>query len=294
LPNYFPFSCGRYEVKPGLFRFGKPLGGGRADNHVFQLDEAFAHYRERKLASRAERLTKYFQTHLLSRDVEAAVAEFIVRRLTLEHPDLFRLEGRTMACALTGECLTFDSGGAVDTLACEIQEDLAVVSFSEDASRHWLSAAHVCLPNGWSPEEKIGRSFAAIHEPVAEMQDMKRRGDQLAVAMLAATDGLVRFAWGVTFDDELNHHPDPPAGLRRLTAFDPENPCAFVRAERQTIWGLRRVNAALFTIRTYLYDCATIPHRQELAAAIESMTPASLAYKGLTASRDALLRWLRA
>ena len=40
-PDYFPLAEGRYEVKPGLIRFGKDVGGGDADGHVFQIDSSF-------------------------------------------------------------------------------------------------------------------------------------------------------------------------------------------------------------------------------------------------------------
>jgi hypothetical protein len=201
---------------------------------------------------------------------------------------------------LTGDRLAFDAEtrlvrqngryvDALDALACQVQEDLAVVSV--DGGRHWLSAAHVCLPNGWAPADKIGRPFADVHEPVAGMAEMNRRGDEFARVMVGAVDGLVRFAWGVTFDDALNHHPDRPR-----TPFDPAQPRAFVRVERQTIWGLPAVGAALFTIRTYVYDVeqfrADPALRGPLAAALRAMTDESRSYKGLGEHFGELLAWV--
>jgi hypothetical protein len=131
---------------------------------------------------------------------------------------------------------------------------------------------------------------------VAGIAELNRRSEQLVETMIDARDGLVRFAWGITFDGELNHHPQPPAGLRRRFAFDPNDPRAFLRVERQTIWGFPEVGAVLFTIRTYLYDCKAVCHnrkrRGDLIAAIRSMSPESLAYKGLADSADPLCAWL--
>jgi hypothetical protein len=310
-PFYFPARNGLYEVAPGLARFGRDFGNGHADRLVFQVDSTFAAYRSAKLASRRERLGKYFRTHELVEGVAAAIAAFVVRRLAEEHPSHFALsESRagghtTLRCALTAEVLTFDAEmrlvppteaavdppyvSALDALACQVQEDLAVVSMRD--GRHWLSAAHVCFPNGWAPQEKIGGDFAALHEPVAGMQQMNRRGDEFARVMVEATRGLVRFAWGVTFDARLDHHPESPRD-----AFDPRRPRAFVRVERQTIWGFPKAGAALFTIRTYLYDCATLrcdpSASSRLVAAIGSMPPASVTYKGLASCRRELLAWL--
>jgi hypothetical protein len=313
-PDYFPLAGGRYEVKPGLVRFGRPLGGGEADGHVFQLDATFAEYRRAKLAARRERLGKYFLTSEFSPQVRNAICRFIVGRLTTEHPALFDIADDVLACALTGERLAFDSdfelrsvestdsvqppyACAFDALASQVQEDLAVVTASPDES-HRLSAIHLCFPNAWAAEDKIGRTFAAIHEPVAGMEQMNRQADSLVDTMLGATDGLVRFAWGVTWDDELNHHPQPPTFARRAARFDPVNPRAFLRVERQTIWGFPEVSSALFTIRTYSYDCADVrrdPDRRDaLISALQTMSAESAAYKGLAASRNALVEWLGA
>jgi hypothetical protein len=313
-PLYAPWRHGRYDVAPGLTRFGKSTAAGdsASDAHVFQFDESFDRFHAAKLASRAKDLPAYVCSTDLAQEVASTVAEFIAGRLIAEHPKLFRCDRSPnetrLHCALTNERLTFDAAtrltdattapdlhppcaDALDALACQIQEDLAIVR--TDGDRHWLAYAHVCLPNGWAPAEKIGRSFAGIHEPVAGMADMNRRGHEFARIMTAATDGLVRFAWGVTFDDALDHHPDRPR-----TGFDPGNPRAFVRVERQTIWGFPAVGAAIFTIRTYLYDCASIRRDPTLGpaliAALRSMPPASREYKGLTAAFDELVSWLPA
>lgn len=313
LPDYFPPAIGRYEVKPGLMRFGKPLGGGVADGQVFQLDATFPRFRQAKLEARRERLGKYFVTERFEPRVARALVEFIVGRLAKEHPEQFTLDrNRTLTSRLTGERLRFDGewelrqldtdgppvdppyASSLDALASQVQEDLAVVSTAGAA--HWLSALHVCIPNFWAPADKVGRPFAVVHQPVAGMEQMNRRADEMVRLMIEARQGLVRFAWGITWDEELNHHPSPPRGAVRAPGFDPARPAAFVRVERQTMWGFPEVGAALFTIRPYLQDCAAIrrdPARSaQLAAALRTMSDASLAYKGLAGSRDALVRWL--
>jgi dimethylamine monooxygenase subunit A len=301
-PFYFPLRHGRYDVAPGLNRFGKELGGGDADAKLFQFDDTFWQFRNEKLAARAVSFDRYACVADLSHDTLAEVSRFVLERLEAEHPTLFLAEqdrtGTRLHCALTRETIDFDheldlAGGpyanALDALACQVQEDLAIVRTSGE--RHWLSAAHVCLPNGWSPAEKVGCSFAGIHEPVAGMAEMNRRGEEFARIMVGATDGLVRFAWGVTFDDRLNHHPALPR-----TPFDPAGPRAFLRVERQTIWGFPARGAALFTIRTYLYDCEDIRRdpstREPLVAALKSMPDASRVYKGLGNHADGLIAWL--
>lgn len=311
-PRYTPFRSGRYDVSPGLSRFGRSVGGERGDAAVFQADRTFSTYQAAKHAARRSRPSRHVLTGTLDARVAARVARFVTGRLAAEYPTVFavsRPPGATrVTSALTNEKLTLGSdlrlvgascpapvdppyAGALDALACQVQEDLAVVTRSPNG-RHRLAAAHVCFPNGWAPEEMVGRDFAGLHAAVPGMAAMNRRGgDDFARLMVSATDGLVRFAWGIAFDDQLDHHPATPR-----SAFDPARPAAWVRVERQTIWGFPDIGAALFTIRTYLYDCADVCRdpvaRDRLVSAVRSMSAAALAYKGLGGCRDELLRWL--
>jgi hypothetical protein len=276
---YVPFRHGRYDVAPGLTKFRR--GDPGADGKVFQFDRTFGAFRKATGTARTEGMEKYYVTRDLKTNVFEEVCRFISERL--------RTEGRGDAVAKAEDVRAGPYIDALDALACQVQEDLAVVS--SEGGRHWLSAAHVCFPNGWAPREKVGRSFAAIHEPVAGMGEMNRREGEFARLMVGAEEGLVRFAWGVTFDEELNHHPD-----RARTPFDPARPRAFVRVERQTIWGLPAAGAAMFTIRTYLYDVeqfrADPVLRGALGAALRSMTEESRRYKGLEEGFGELVGWV--
>ena len=186
---------------------------------------------------------------------------------------------------------------SLDALACQIHEDLALVSRRTDGS-DWLAAVHLCCPNHWAAEEKVGRDFAQVHAPVAGMGPLNQRSADLVRAMIERGP-YMRFAWGLGTDTRLNHHPEPPPGIPPADwqgrHFDPEHPRLFVRVERQVLWGFPQQEAALFTIRTYFRDCArlTPQERTQLRLAISSMTPQTLAYKGLAAHRDPILEWLK-
>ena len=314
--QYFPPAKGKYEVAPGLASLGTDFGNGAVDGAVFQLDRMFRGYREAKLRSRAERLEKYHCLADYDPKVAAAVAEFIARRLAQEHPGWFRLKSNRLDCRLTGETLVFDRGwqladaraagdppqpgyvSALDALACQIQEDLAVMKVAQDGVAR-ACALHLCFPNYWAPEDKIGRDFAAVHHPVPGLDRISQRSPALIRA--ANHEGpFVRFAWGLTTDDRLNHHPatppDWPNDHWQGRQFDPAAPRLFLRVERQVLWGLPDVDAFLFTIRTFLTDCTQLgaepARRQALVQALSSMNADSLAYKGLTASHRDIAKWL--
>lgn len=318
---YFPLMNGRYEVKPGMLPFGSDLGNGEADKQVFQIAQNFHHYRQAKLLARGERLSKYYQTCNYTQVVAEAIARLMIERLIKEHPQHFEFQQtantRKFHSHLTQETLYFNSNwelervsaqdssvvpaytSTLDALAAQIQEDLSVICRHADGS-NWLSAVHLCYPNHWSAEEKIGRDFATIHAPVPGMEKINRRADAIVNTMIAR-EPTVRFAWGLSTDTRLNHHPEPPphvsASRWQGRKFDLKSPRLYLRIERQVIWGLPEYDAALFTIRTYFRDCSLIKQdsvlRSQLYAAIESMTAESVIYKGLVESQDSILQWLR-
>lgn len=315
---YFPLMSGRYEVKPGMMPFGTCLGNGQADQQVFQIDENFEHYRQAKLLARAERLSKYYQTDNYSQAVASAIARLIIHRLTQEHPQYFDCQKTNdrlkFHSQLTQETLYLNAdwqlqhvqgsqvipayASTLDALAMQIQEDLTVVCRGCDGS-NWLSAVHLCYPNHWSAEEKIGRDFATIHAPVAGMEKINRRAGAIVNTMIDR-EPTVRFAWGLSTDTRLNHHPEPPPNISvsqwQGRSFDLLHPQLYLRIERQVIWGLPECEAALFSIRTYFRDCSVVRKdsvlRSKLYAAIQSMTPESLVYKGLVDSKASILQWL--
>jgi hypothetical protein len=318
---YFPLDKGRYEVKPGLLPFGTSFGNGKADEQVFQIDSNFPYYRQMKLVARGESLNKYYQTYNYSPAVGSAITRLIIARLSLEYPQLFHYEilGKhkgVFHSNITGETLYLDANWQLqelqtrqnpvfpayasifDALASQVQEDLVVVCRDVN-SNNWVSAIHLCYPNHWAAESKIGQDFATVHAPVAGIEKINQRAKAMVHTMIAGKP-MVRFAWGLSTDTRLNHHPEPPPHIPVTQwygrQFNLQHPRLYLRIERQVIWGLPEYDAALFTIRTYFRDCAAIKEddkmRKQLYAALESMSPESLVYKGLADSRDSILAWL--
>jgi hypothetical protein len=110
----------------------------------------------------------------------------------------------------------------------------------------------------------------------------------------------VRFAWGLTTDARLNHHPQPPPGLNDPALwygrrFDADEGSLYLRVERQVIQGLPEARAFAFFIRTYLTPAAELSaeERECLAEAVETMPRDASRYKGLAQDAVAISRWLR-
>ncbi|AFY54762.1 Protein of unknown function (DUF3445) [Rivularia sp. PCC 7116] len=316
---YFPLQNGRYEIKPGMMPFDTDFGN-QSDSKLFQLDSNFESYRQVKLAARKSSLSKHYQTYNYSNSVAKAVAQLIINRLTTEYPQYFNLANHgnqlTLNCQLTKEILYFnqkfqllkykssdksifpDYISTLDALAAQIQSDILVISRNQN-SDDWMSAIHLCYPNHFSAAEKIGKDFVSVHLPVAGIEKINQRAKAIVNTMIVRKP-MMRFAWGLSTDTRLNHHPQPPSGIESKQwygrNFDISNPRLFLRIERQVMWGLPEYDAAIFTIRTYFRDCREIKKdfvlKNKLISAIESMTPESLIYKDLLESKQDILAWL--
>ena len=178
-------------------------------------------------------------------------------------------------------------------LALAFAEDFAVID-GATARIPWLA---VCLPSHWAPEDKIGRHFAQVHAPVADNQMLITASDHLA-RLVTGTERWERFVWTITHRPTLSQHPQrcdtapwtSDANAEALAAL------AFFRTERQTFIPLPAHAQAIFTIHVEMQPLAqaiALPaHASQLHAALASMSPAVLAYRGLSDVRDRLLAWL--
>ena len=312
--RYFPPRSGRYQVNVGLARLGSDFGNGEADAKALQIDRSWPRYRREKARRRRSALAAHVGTCGAEAAIRAAAVAVLARRLAAEHPARFRLDpsrgGCALVCRLSGERLDFDpawnlrrltgfharvSGeppyrDALDALACQVQEDLALVRVDPDGSDR-LVYLHVCFPAHWDPAAKLGGDFATVHAPVPDFARIAARSAPLLRHLVEGGD-MVRFIWGLAGDRRLSHHPAFPApcgppstGLR-----------LWLRVERQVTLGLPQAGGFLFLIRTYLRPVTTLQpeEREALAAAVADMSEEALAYKGYGGQREALITALRA
>jgi hypothetical protein len=175
-------------------------------------------------------------------------------------------------------------------LSLALAEDFAIVD-GEDGSIPWLAVA---LPSHWAPEEKIGRRFAEVHAPVADNGLVVNAGSAL-MRMVTGSERWERFVCNVTAHPRLHAHPQrcDPARWTQTTVAG-----AWWRTERQTFIPVAGQGQAVFTILVEIAPLDRAIHDLDRAAAlhdaIATMSPAVLAYRGLTPVREPLLAWLAA
>ena len=175
-------------------------------------------------------------------------------------------------------------------LGLAFAEDFAVLD-SDSGCIPWLAVA---LPSHWAPEAKVGGHFTAVHEPVADSTLLMKAADGI-VRLVTGPERWERFVWNVTGHARLHAHPDRVDPQRwQQTGVDQ----AWWRSERQTFIPVPGAGQAIFTIAVDVQPLRQAlrgpADARRLHAAIASMSPAVLAYRGLTPIRDALLAWLDA
>lgn len=311
---YSPFASGQYNEKPNLFPFGKDFGNGDRDARVLQLDNQFDVYREQKMRARAREYGKYVCELVSRNDVDTkTINNFLTRVACSEYPEYFRKQpsenGWSLYCALSNETLWFDQEGAfsgadinlaepatgyrsgLDALACQIQEDICVINVKDTSDQ--LIAAHLCFPNRWSAEQKIGKSFSEIHRPVARFAESNPNTSKLVKALMGGKP-YIRFAWGLSNDPLLDHHPDTTENFH----FNGDEDSLYLRVERQVLVGLPKNDLLFFFIRTYYQDCRQVCQDAGVTAGLVktlmSINSDLLGYKGLSESRNRIVDWLQA
>jgi hypothetical protein len=177
-------------------------------------------------------------------------------------------------------------------LGLAFAEDFAVID-GQTGTVPWMAVA---LPSHWSPPDKVGRPFRAIHGPVADNALLMSAADSL---MHLATAGAhwERFVWTVTDHPRLHAYPTRVPEPRWA---DTPIAQAWWRTEHQTLLPLAEAPSAqaVFTIHVEVQPLAaamaTPGHARAVHEAVATMSPEVLAYRGLTPVRDELLGWLAA
>jgi hypothetical protein len=178
-------------------------------------------------------------------------------------------------------------------LALAFEQDFAVL----DAATGRIPWLAVCLPSHWAPEDKVGRLFAEVHAPVADNATLLAASEALA-RLVTGPERWERFVWTISANPHLHQHPRrSPRNTWPVDATpDALAAQAFFRTEHQTFIPLPERRQAVFTIHVESRPLPEIAgdavHARQLHDALASMSPAVLAYRGLTDAQPRLLAWL--
>ena len=169
----------------------------------------------------------------------------------------------------------------LDAAARLVPEDLVVMVVRD--GELVFGGGSVCFPNRWDLRSKIGDSMAAVHAPVAQLNE------QLEAAVAGFFDRLRpersfwRLGWGILDTDDGYTPLDGTAAPRPV---HPTMDDLHVRVERETLRRFPRTNAVLFTIRTYVSPLRAViadpENRTAIATIVDAMPADVRGYKDIT------------
>jgi hypothetical protein len=185
----------------------------------------------------------------------------------------------------------------LDWLGRQVQEDLLLLDGTAEGTP--LVAGHLCFAAGWCLDDKLGRSFLAIHDPVPAFHERIGRPADLLMQRLKPGRPVERIGWSLTVSDQLDRSPRATRDLAPLhAAITPTNAGqrVYLRLERQTLSRLPVTQAVLFTIHTSLAPLDAVltdtDRLARFATTIATLPPATAAYKGIVPYQAALLTYL--
>lgn len=212
------------------------------------------------------------------------------------YPQHFTLsvQGRcwTWRNILLGEETSFVFGedislSPLDWLGRQVQEDLLLLSGSTERAMP-LVAGHLCFPNDWCLDDKMGKTFLGIHESVPLFAEHLGRSSRLLLERLKAGRPVWRVNWSIKATSRLNLLPRFSHEERQAhSALSLENigERCFFRIERQTLSRLPTTNGILFTVHTYqtpLMEVANdVKYARRLASVVRTMPDELRIYKGI-------------
>jgi dimethylamine monooxygenase subunit A len=169
----------------------------------------------------------------------------------------------------------------LDAVARLVPEDL-VVMVERDGALVFGSGS-VCFPNRWDLRSKIGASMAAVHAPVAQLNEQLEGAVDGFFERLRPERSFWRLGWGI-LDTADGYTP-----LDGTAAPRPQRPTMddlHVRVERETLRRFPRTNAVLFTIRTYVSPLRAViadpENRSAIAGIVDAMPADVRGYKDIT------------
>lgn len=230
-----------YSLLPNLKKLG--------EEPVFIKSNSFNYEQEKK---EAVLKNKCFFEHEIDQKTYDVVCDFISKQAKIEKNNF-------------------------EIMAMQIQEDVAIHKVTK--TKDWLAACHICFPSGWRPEEKIGKSFDEIHQPIP---GMNLKNSKSIARSMVYNGPFVRFVWGLCYAKKLSTHPSTPH-----PKFDPKNPLVFVKVERQVTYGFPETESTLFVIRQEIIE-NEIDYKS-LYKTCSGMTEEQRKYKSIS---DECMNWL--
>jgi len=158
----------------------------------------------------------------------------------------------------------------IKQLGLAIEDDVVIMHKGK------LEACFVAFPSSWNAGEKVGKTLAELHEPIADNEALVRASDGIMRAMTSG-QSYHRYTWGISSLDGYSNHP-----LYEKPEFDSLDDLTF-RVEHERTMTVTEGTTAVFLIHVDIYPLKEVLKTDFglIKGAIDSMSESVLEYKNL-------------
>ena len=169
----------------------------------------------------------------------------------------------------------------IKDLGLAIEDDVVIMHKGK------LEACFVAFPSSWNAGDKVGKSLAELHEPIADNEALLRASDGIMRAMTSG-QSYHRYTWGISSLDGYSNHP-----LYEKPEFDSLDDLTF-RVEHERTMTVTEGTTAVFLIHVDTYPLKEVLKTDFglIKEAIDSMTDSVLEYKKLFKVKELMNEYL--
>ena len=169
----------------------------------------------------------------------------------------------------------------IQQLGLAIEDDVVIMHNGK------LEACFVAFPSSWNAGEKVGKTLAELHEPIADNEALVRASDGIMRAMTSG-QSYHRYTWGISSLDGYSNHP-----LYEKPEFDSLDNLTF-RVEHERTMTVTEGTTAVFLIHVDTYPLKEVLKTDFglIKGAIDSMTDSVLEYKNLFKVKELMNEYL--
>ena len=163
----------------------------------------------------------------------------------------------------------------IKDLGLAIEDDVVIMHKGK------LEACFVAFPSSWNAGDKVGKSLAELHEPIADNEALVRASDGIMRAMCSG-QSYERYTWGVSSLNGYSNHP-----LYEKPEIKNLNDLTF-RVEHERTMTVREGETAVFLIHVDIYPFKDVWQTDNglIKQAIDSMSESVLEYKNLVKIKE--------
>ena len=169
----------------------------------------------------------------------------------------------------------------IKDLGLAIEDDVVIMHKGK------LEACFVAFPSSWNAGDKVGKSLAELHEPIADNEALLRASNGIMRAMTSG-QSYHRYTWGISSLNGYSNHP-----LYEKPEFDSLDNLTF-RVEHERTMTVTEGTTAVFLIHVDIYPLKDVLKSDFglIKGAIDSMSESVLEYKNLIKVKELMNEYI--